>query len=147
MTPSRPYLIRAIYEWILDNSLTPYLAVDATQDNVSVPMAYVKDGQVVLDLSPSAVRELHISNDVVTFDARFGGQPHNIYVPIKSVMAMYAAENGRGMVFGQEDPLGGDDDSGPDGGPDGRPDGGPNGKSGDSGSSKNKKKSHLKIVK
>lgn len=102
MTPSRAYLLRALNEWILDNECTPYIVVDALQDSVKVPQAYVKNGQIVLNINPSAVRHLQLNNDCVRFEARFGGQPHNIYVPMAAVTAIYAKENGRGMVFGWE---------------------------------------------
>lgn len=102
MTPSRAYLLRALNEWILDNECTPYIVVDASQDGVKVPQAYVKNGQIVLNINPSAVRYLELNNDCVCFEARFGGQPHNVYVPMTAITAIYAKENGRGMVFGWE---------------------------------------------
>jgi len=82
-TPTRPYLARAIYEWICDNQLTPYLLVDATQPHTDVPLQFVKDGQIVLNLAPHAVHQLHMSNDAITFSARFGGVAKEIYVPIR----------------------------------------------------------------
>ena len=102
MTPSRPYLTRALYEWILDNDFTPYVLVDATLVGVQVPTEHVKNGQIVLNVSPGAVRDLLIDNEAVQFNARFGGVPQNIYVPIMAVVAIYAKENGQGMVFGHE---------------------------------------------
>jgi len=102
MTPSRPYLTRALFEWILDNDFTPYVLVDATIMGVQVPQEHVKAGQIVLNVSPGAVRDLLIDNEAVQFNARFGGVPQNIYVPIMAVMAIYAKENGQGMVFGHE---------------------------------------------
>lgn len=102
MTPSRPYILRALYEWLLDNDATPYLLVDATLSNVTVPRQFVKDGRIVLNISPTAVRGLHIDNDALSFNARFSGQPMDVYVPIVAVQAIYASENGEGMGFGME---------------------------------------------
>ena len=97
--PTRPYLARAIYEWICDNQLTPYLLVDATQPHTDVPLQFVKDGQIVLNLAPHAVHQLHMSNDAITFSARFGGVAKEIYVPIRAVLGIYARENGQGLFF------------------------------------------------
>ncbi len=102
MTPSRPYIIRAIYEWIVDNDCTPHLLVDANGPDVIVPDAYVADGQIVLNISPTAVVSLQMGNSAVTFNGRFGGQPMDIFVPIASIMGIYARENGQGMVFESE---------------------------------------------
>ncbi|MBB1485494.1 ClpXP protease specificity-enhancing factor [Oceanospirillum sediminis] len=102
MSSSRPYLIRALYEWLADNDLTPYIAVDATIDNVMVPEQHVHDGQIVLNIAMSSVRELDISNEAISFSARFGGVPQHVYVPVMAVMAIYARENAQGMAFGQE---------------------------------------------
>ena len=102
MTPSRPYLIRAVYQWLLDNGLTPHLLVDAEQSGVRVPVAHVKDGQIVLNVSPTAVQRLELGNDMIHFDARFGGQPMTIWIPPIAVLGIYARENGRGMVFPEE---------------------------------------------
>ncbi len=103
MTPSRPYIMRALYEWIVDNDCTPYILVDAGIDDVMVPEQYVKDGQIVLNISPSAVVELDISNDAVAFNGRFGGVATDIYVPVNAVIGIYARENGQGMVFEPEE--------------------------------------------
>ena len=94
MNSSVPYLIRAINEWILDNDSTPYLIVDATMEDVSVPMEYVKDGQIVLNISPKAVRDLSISTEYVMFSGRFAGIAHEVYAPIAAVMGIIAKENG-----------------------------------------------------
>ncbi len=102
MTSSRPYLVRALHEWILDNDGTPHIVVDASVQGVQVPMDYVANGQIVLNISPSAVKGLMIDNGGVEFNARFGGVPVNVHVPIRAVMAIYARENGQGMVFGRE---------------------------------------------
>ncbi len=99
MNSSRPYLLRAFYEWIVDNNATPYLVVNADFPQVSVPREYVDNGRIVLNISPGAVRNLLLANDHVEFNARFAGVPHDIYVPMKAVSAIYAKENGRGMVF------------------------------------------------
>ena len=103
MTPSRPYIMRALYEWIVDNDCTPYMLVDAAVSDVLVPQQFVKDGQIVLNISPSAVVELNIANDAVSFNGRFGGVAFDIYVPVAAVIGIYARENGQGMVFDAED--------------------------------------------
>ncbi|WP_369601433.1 ClpXP protease specificity-enhancing factor [Hahella sp. SMD15-11] len=102
MTSSRPYLIRALNEWILDNGLTPYLVVDAGCTGVDVPSDYVSAGQIVLNISPGAVRGLTLGNEWIEFSARFGGVPTAVRVPVRAVLAVYARENGQGMVFGAE---------------------------------------------
>jgi stringent starvation protein B len=102
MTPSRPYLIRALYEWILDNGMTPYILVDVESDEVVVPTQYVEDGRIVLNVNPAAVQNLQLGNELVELDARFSGQPMHVSVPVMSVMAIYARENGKGMVFTEE---------------------------------------------
>jgi len=102
MTSSRPYLIRALNQWIQDNNMTSYIVVDANQDNVVVPTEYVEGGKIVLNISPFAVQELLIDNDYVHFSARFSGNPMNIQVPVSAVMAIYSKENGQGMVFTEE---------------------------------------------
>lgn len=99
LTPSRPYLARAIYEWICDNNLTPYLLVDATVPYTDVPQQFVNDGQIVLNIVPHAVHKLNMSNEAVTFSARFGGVSQDIYVPIQAVLGLYARENGQGLFF------------------------------------------------
>ena len=102
MTPSRPYLMRALNEWILDNDCTPYVLVDAGLPGVQVPQDYVNNGQIVLNISPSAIRSLLINQEGLSFNARFGGVPMDIYVPLIAILAIYAKENGQGMVFGSE---------------------------------------------
>jgi len=99
VTPSRPYIVRAIYEWIVDNDCTPHLLVDATCHGVIVPETFVKDGQIVLNISSAAVVGLQIDNERVSFNGRFGGQPRDVEVPIAAVLGIYARENGQGMVF------------------------------------------------
>lgn len=102
MTPSRPYILKALYDWLLDNELTPHLVVNAEEDNVSVPREFVDDGQIVLNINPSAVRDFYMGDDAVAFNARFSGQPMDIYVPMRAIMAIYAKESGQGMGFGSE---------------------------------------------
>lgn len=94
----QPYFLRALYEWCVDNALTPYLTVRVDR-RTKVPQAYVKEGQIVLNVGPSAVRNLHMDNDWVTFSARFGGVSHAIEVPVGNVLAIYAKETGEGMGF------------------------------------------------
>lgn len=100
MTTRRPYLIRAFFDWILDNGMTPYISVDADYDGVAIPREFVVDGEIVLNLSPTAIRNLDLGLESVTFDARFSGRPHQIVVPVRAVYAIYAQENGEGMAFG-----------------------------------------------
>jgi stringent starvation protein B len=97
MTSNRPYLLRAIYEWIVDNGLTPYLLVDAHAEGVQVPPSAVKDGRVVLNIAPRAVAQLQLGNREVAFMARFGGVGHAVSVPVAAVLAIYAQETGQGM--------------------------------------------------
>ncbi len=103
MNSSRPYLIRAIYEWIVDNGYTPHLLVDTQSPEVIVPTQYIENGKIVLNVAPMAVHALELSNEVVRFSARFGGTPMNVAVPVGAVLAVYARENGKGMVFGEGD--------------------------------------------
>ena len=104
MTSSRPYIIRALYDWILENQCTPYVLVDAFGKGVEVPQEHVKDGQIVLNISPTAVQSISIANEAVEFDGRFGGIPKKVVVPIRSVLGIYAKENGQGMMFESEEP-------------------------------------------
>ena len=104
MTSSRPYLLRALYEWILENNCTPYVLVNAYAPDVMVPQEYVKDGQIILNISPSAVHGLLMTDDAVEFSGRFAGIPTPVYVPVSAVMGIYARENGQGMVFEAEAP-------------------------------------------
>ncbi|MED5523595.1 ClpXP protease specificity-enhancing factor [Gallaecimonas pentaromativorans] len=102
LTPHRPHLLRAFYEWLLENDLTPHLVVDATQDGVEVPQEHVRDGQIVLNIGPSAVGNLNLGKDDVVFSARFGGVPRRIVAPMAALVAIYARENGAGTVFEDE---------------------------------------------
>jgi stringent starvation protein B len=95
---TRPYLVRALYEWCTDNGFTPYVAV-MVDDTVQVPSEYVKDGEIVLNVSFDATSSLKLGNDFIEFKARFGGKPRDIMVPMDRVMAIYARENGQGMAF------------------------------------------------
>ena len=88
MTPSRPYLLRGLYEWIVDNDLTPHLLVNAEADEVMAPLEFAEGGQLVMNVSPSAVRGLSLANDAISFEARFGGVPQNVYVPVAQVLAI-----------------------------------------------------------
>lgn len=103
MTSNRPYLLRALYEWILDNEMTPHLLVDATPPNAVVPAQFVQDGKIVLNISPTAVRGLVLGNEHISFNARFSGATMDVMVPADAVLGIYARENGRGMLFPDED--------------------------------------------
>lgn len=102
MTSSRPYLLKALNDWIVDNHLTPYIVVDAIGEHVLIPQQFVENGKIVLNISPFAVKDLDVSFDFVRFSARFGGKSMNVQVPVKNVLAIYAKENGQGMVFTDE---------------------------------------------
>ena len=102
MTSHRPYLLRALYEWIADNGMTPHLLVDATRPHVQVPMHAVKDGRIVLNVAERAVASLQMSNDVIRFSARFGGVSHAVSVPVSAVLAIYARETGQGMALPED---------------------------------------------
>lgn len=102
MSPRRPFLLRAFYDWLLDNQLTPHLVVDVTRAGVMVPMEYARDGQIVLNIAPRAVGNLELGDDAVRFSARFGGVPRQVYVPMAAVMAIYSRENGAGTMFEPE---------------------------------------------
>ena len=102
MNSNRPYLLRALYDWICDNRLTPCLLVDARGDDLNVPRDFVKDNRIVLNISPAAVRELELGNQRVRFTGRFSGRSLHAHFPVASVLAIYARENGRGMIFPEE---------------------------------------------
>ncbi|TZF91813.1 ClpXP protease specificity-enhancing factor [Cognatilysobacter lacus] len=138
MTSHRPYLLRALYEWIADNGLTPHLLVDATAPSVQVPRHAVKDGRIVLNVAQRAVAGLEMTNETIRFSARFGGVSHSVSVPVSAVLAIYARENGQGMALPPESddgesatdmPMDAADDGGPalelvqDSADDSRPDG------------------------
>jgi stringent starvation protein B len=103
MIPLKPFLVRAIYEWIVENGLTPYMLVDASRPMVIVPRQYVQDGKIILNLNPHAVVGLSLGNQSIAFSARFGGTPMQVDVPLTAVLALYAKETGKGMVFDQEE--------------------------------------------
>lgn len=102
MNSSRPYIARALYEWLIDNDLTPQIVVDAEMEGVEVPRDFVTNGQIVLNIGVSAVGEFEINNDAIAFSARFGGKATQLMVPMPALLAIYARENGVGMVFGHE---------------------------------------------
>ncbi|SHL01293.1 ClpXP protease specificity-enhancing factor [Halomonas caseinilytica] len=102
MHSSRPYIARALYQWLLDNELTPYIVVDAEQEGVEVPRQFVQNGQIVLNMGVTAIRDLSMENEAIAFSARFGGEPMQLMVPMEALIAIYARENGVGMVFGHE---------------------------------------------
>ena len=99
ITPTRPYMVRAIYQWIEDNALTPYLMVDATADNVQIPREHVQDGRIVLNIASRATGNMSMGNDYINFSARFGRVSQEIWVPLTAVMGIYAKENSQGMFF------------------------------------------------
>ncbi|GLT18520.1 stringent starvation protein B [Vibrio zhanjiangensis] len=103
MTPRRPYMLRAFYDWLVDNDLTPHLVVAATLPGVRVPVEFVQDGQIILNIAPRAVGNLELGNEAITFNARFSGRPHSVIVPLYAVQAIYARENGAGTMFEPED--------------------------------------------
>ena len=105
MTSTRPYLLRALIDWIVDNDCTPMVRLDCGVEGVSVPSPYVKDGGIVLNLSATATRNLAISNTELVVDCRFGGHAHRVTAPIAAVTAAFARENGQGMTFGPEPPT------------------------------------------
>jgi len=98
----RPYLIRAMHEWMGDNSHTPHIVVDASVDGVSVPKEHIKDGKIILNISETAAHNLKLTNDAVSFRARFSGVPFDVWVPMKSVLGIYARETGQGMIFSHD---------------------------------------------
>ncbi len=103
MTSIRPYLVRALHEWIIDNDLTPYAVIDAEAQGTEVPLQYVQEGRITLNLTPSAVQDLAMGNEWITFRARFSGKAMGVRLPIRSVLAIYAKENGQGMNFAPEE--------------------------------------------
>ncbi len=103
MIPLKPYLIRAIYDWIVDNDMTPHLLVDAENGATVLPRAFVKNGEIVLNIRPEAIHGLSLGNEEIEFNARFSGQPMHIVIPIEAVKAIFSKENGRGMFF-DDDP-------------------------------------------
>ena len=102
MTPSRPYLIRALNEWILENGLTPHIVVDASYEGLDLPRDFVENNQITLNIHPQAVQGLVIDNQFVNFNARFGGVSREVHIPVTAILAIYARENGQGMFFPDE---------------------------------------------
>ncbi|MCF6264768.1 MAG: ClpXP protease specificity-enhancing factor [Xanthomonadales bacterium] len=123
MTTNRPYLLRALHQWIVDNGMTPHLLVDAKADGVDVPAQVVQNDKVILNISPNAVQGLDLGNEWIMMDARFSGKPHQLSIPVTAVIAVYARENGQGMMFTDEtdalqpppEPNGSDSPAKPDG--------------------------------
>ena len=103
MTSLKPYLIRAVYEWIVDNDLTPHILVNAGNNQGSLPADYIEDGKIILNIRPQAVEALSLGNEAIEFNARFSGKPMTITASINAIMAIYAKENGKGLVFDQEE--------------------------------------------
>lgn len=104
VTSTKPYMVRAMHEWCIDNGFAPYLAVEV-DDATRVPMAYVKDGEIVLNVSYTATRDLVIGNDAVTFSARFNGKSMDLYVPMRAVRGIFSRESGQGMFFDPADEM------------------------------------------
>jgi stringent starvation protein B len=111
--PKRPYLLRALHQWITDSGHTPHLVVAADRPEVKVPVQFVEEGRITLNISYSATSHLDLGNDAVVFDARFSGTPHRVYVPLNAVLGIYARETGEGLVF-PTDEYGGDAAPAPD---------------------------------
>ena len=103
MKPRRPYLLRALHEWITDSGSTPHIVVDATVDGVVVPRQHVKDGKIILNISYTATQMLKLGNEFVSFEARFGGATFGVHVPLRAVLGIYARETGQGMIFPEGD--------------------------------------------
>ena len=142
MSSHRPYLLRALYEWIVDNGMTPHVLVDAGQPGVRVPQQVVKDGKVVLNIAERAVAGLQMDNEAIRFSARFGGVSHPVDVPVAAVVAIYARETGQGMVLPED--IAGGPPSDPDDDPPSSPDGDDDGPGPDA---PPPKRSHLRVVK
>lgn len=102
MTPTRPYFVQAIFDWILDNELTPFLSVSAEYPSTEVPFDFVEDGQITLNISPSAVHNFYLDKEAISFQARFSGASMSVYVPMGAIIGLYAKENGHGMAFPEE---------------------------------------------
>ena len=103
MTSRRPYLIRAMHEWMTDNLQTPHLMVNASLAGVAVPSQFIQENKIILNVSYSATQNLTMNNERIEFNARFGGQPHHVVVPIQAVIGIYSRESGQGMIFAEED--------------------------------------------
>ena len=121
MTSTRPYLIRAIYEWIEDNGMTPHILVNTELPGVEVPQQHVRENRIILNINPAAVRDLRLGNDWIEFNARFGGVARTVQIPIAAVLAIYAHENGQGMAFSEEKNDDGDESALPNASPPDQP--------------------------
>ena len=106
ISSNRPYLVRALYEWITDNNMTPHLLVNAAIEGVHVPEKRIEDGKIVLNIAPGATRDLELGNEWILFNARFDGKSFTIQIPVNAILAVYARENGQGMIFPEESPPG-----------------------------------------
>jgi stringent starvation protein B len=102
MTSLKPYLIRSVYEWVVDNGFTPYLLVNANSNKGNLPVDFIADGKIVLNIRPQAIEALSLGNELIEFNARFSGKPMTVVVSVDAVLAIYAKENGKGLVFDQE---------------------------------------------
>ena len=142
MTSTKPYLIRAIREWAIDNNLTPQILVDTTVEGVVVPDAYIKEEQIVLNVDDLAIQSINFGNDWMLFSARFSGSTFNVEIPIPAVQAIYARENRQGIFFQKEDP---DKPTGPKDSSIGVIS--DHSLAGEKGNTPGKKKSHLKLIK
>ena len=144
-TSRRPYLIRAMYDWLVDNEFSPHLLVDIDIEGVIVPPGYAQDGKIVLNVSPTAVRALSLENEGISFEARFSGRAMTVWVPVHAVLAIYARENGEGMMLqglDDGDLPSGDDPAPPDPAPSE-----PTSPEGGAGGTKGTRRGHLKVVK
>jgi len=103
MTSSRPYLIRAMYQWIADNGMTPHVLVDVSVDGVRVPEQHIQNGKIILNVAPMAISGLVLGDTEITFSARFSGKSMGVLIPVEAVLAVYAKENGQGMMFSEDD--------------------------------------------
>jgi len=144
-TSQRPYLLRAMHEWMTDNGNTPHVIVDAGVAGVEVPAQHVQDGRIVLNVSYAAAHNLHIGNDAITFDARFAGQSYHVCAPVEAVLGIYARESGQGMIFSDREDAadGGSSVTGRDAPPEPKDeaDDGPGESSGDN------RRAHLRVIK
>ncbi|MFV9615148.1 MAG: ClpXP protease specificity-enhancing factor, partial [Gammaproteobacteria bacterium] len=120
MTSSRPYLIRAMYQWIADNGMTPHVLVDVSVDGVRVPEQHIQNGKIILNIAPMAISGLVLGDAEITFSARFSGKSMGVLIPVEAVLAVYAKENGQGMMFSEDDGAisSPDNDDDPDPAPD-----------------------------
>ena len=143
VTSRRPYLLRAMHEWITDNQQTPHVVVDALLEGVEVPRQFVQNGKIILNISYSATNGLTLGNDLVRFHARFGSVTHDVMVPVQAVLGIYARETGQGMIFSENDSPQSPDPNSP--GP--NPSGPQPPSQTKSSESAPPKRSHLKVVK